>query len=202
MVLFELVGRSEEDRSYHRLAMDNLSSQYHFLQSIIAASIESGWNKVSSGLIKSLNHHAIACLHVNAGEYRPCDVEVGDFVPPPHYLVPELMNEFVNSLNRNWERTDAISLGSLALWKLNHIHPFINGNGRTARALSYYLICVKSGRLLSGDRILPQLIRDRRDECTELLRRIDEEHLGVDEGGFSELRRFIQRLLEEQMSSL
>ena len=59
MVLFELVNRTEEDRSYHDLSMENLSGQYHFLQSIITASINSGWNKVSSGLIKSLNHHAI-----------------------------------------------------------------------------------------------------------------------------------------------
>ena len=202
MVLFEFAGRSEENRSYHDLSMENLSGQYHFLQSVIAASIDSGWNKVSSGLIKSLNHHAIACLHVNAGEYRPCDVDVGDFEPPPHYLVPELMNEFVNTLNRNWDRSDGIVLGSFALWKLNHIHPFINGNGRTARALCYYLICVKAGRLLPGNRILPQLLRDRGEECTTLLRRTDEEHLGVDEGGFFALRQFVERLLEVQFSSL
>ena len=202
MVLFEFAGRSEENPSYHDLSMENLRGQYHFLQSVIAASINSGWNKVSSGLIKSLNHHAIACLHVNAGEYRPCDVDVGDFEPPPHYLVPELMNEFVNTLNRNWDRSDGIVLGSFALWKLNHIHPFINGNGRTARALCYYIICVKAGRILPGNRILPQLLRDRRDECTELLRRVDEEHLGVDDGGFFALRGFVERLLEEQMSSL
>lgn len=65
MVLFEFAGRSEENRSYHDLSMENLRGQYHFLQSVIAASINSGWNKVSSGLIKSLNHYAIACLHVN-----------------------------------------------------------------------------------------------------------------------------------------
>lgn len=196
MVLFELVGRSEDDRSYHELAMGNLSRQYHFLQSVIIASIDSGWNKVSSGLIKSLNHHAIACLHLNAGEYRPCDVSVGDHEPPPHYRVPELMNEFVNSLNRYWNDSDALELGTYALWKLNHIHPFINGNGRTARALSYYLICVKMGRLLTGDRILPQLIRDQRDECIRLLRQTDQDF----ESGFVALQEFVQRLLEEQTS--
>ena len=202
MVLFELVGRSEEDRSYHELSTRKLSGQYHFLQSVITASIDSGWNKVSSGLIKSLNHHAIACLHINAGEYRPCDVDVGDFEPPPHYLVPELMNEFVNSLNRNWDRTDGVTLGSFALWKINHIHPFIDGNGRTERALSYYMICVKAGRILPRSPILPRLIRDKRDECTGLLGRLDEEHIGFDEGGFSALRRFVRQLLEEQLSSL
>lgn len=197
MVLFEFVGQDENDRSYHRLAMSNLSRQYRFLRSIITASIESEWNKVSTGLIKSLNHHAIACLHVNAGEYRPCDLSVGDYEPPQHFLIPELMNEFVNELNRYWNDSDALELGTLALWKLNQIHPFINGNGRTARALSYYLICVKMGRLLPGNRILPQLIRDQRDECIQLLRQTDRDF----NRGFVAMQEFVQRLLEEQMSS-
>lgn len=197
MVLFEFVGQDENDQSYHRLAMSNLFRQYGFLQSIITASIESEWNKVSTGLIKSLNHHAIACLHVNAGEYRPCDLSVGDYEPPQHFLIPELMNEFVNELNRYWDESDALELGAFALWKLNHIHPFVNGNGRTARALSYYLICVKMGRLLPGDRILPQLIRDQRDECIRLLRQTDREF----HSGLAALREFVQRLLEEQMGS-
>lgn len=197
MVLFEFVGQDETDPSYHRLATSNLSRQYHFLQAIISASIESGWNKVSSGLIKSLNHHAIACLHVNAGDYRPCDLSVGDYEPPQHFLIPELMNEFVNEMNRYWDDSDALELGAYALWRLNQIHPFINGNGRTARALSYYSICVKMGRLLPGDCILPQLIRDQRDECIQLLRRTDQEF----ESGFVALQEFVRRLLNEQMSS-
>lgn len=197
MVLFEFVGQDENDRSYHRLAMSNLSRQYRFLQSIIIASIESEWNKVSTGLIKSLNHHAIACLHVNAGEYRPCDLSVGDYEPPQHFLVPELMNEFVNELNRYWNDSDAIELGTFGLWKLNQIHPFINGNGRTARALSYYLICVKSGRLLPGYPILPRLMRDQRDEYVTLLRQTDQDF----ERGFVALKEFVLRLLNQQIRS-
>ena len=197
MVLFELVGRSEEDRSYRGLASRNLSSQYEFLQSIITASIDSGWNKVSSGLIKSLNHHAIACLHINAGEYRPCKVTVGDYEPPQHYLVPELMNEFVNEMNRYWNDFNAVKLGTYALWKLNHIHPFINGNGRTSRALCYYLICVRLGRLLPGDRILPELIREQRDEYVGILKQTDQEF----ETGFVALEEFVLRLLGQQIDS-
>lgn len=197
MVLFEFVGQDENDQSYHRLAMSNLSRQYRFLQSVITASIESEWNKVSIGLIKSLNHHAIACLHVNAGEYRPCDLRVGDYEPPQHFLIPELMNEFVNELNRYWNDFDAIELGAYGLWKLNQIHPFINGNGRTARALSYYLICVKWGALLPGYPILPRLIRAQRDECVELLKQTDQEF----ETGFVALERFVLRLVNDQMRS-
>jgi len=48
---------------------------------------------------------------------------------------PSLMNSFINEVNRYWETTDVLSLASYCLWRLNHVHPFINGNGRTARAL-------------------------------------------------------------------
>ena len=130
-------------------------------------------------------------------DYRPCNVSVGNYEPPPHYLVPELMSEFVNGLNRYWNDYDPIELGTYALWKLNHIHPFINGNGRTARALSYYLICVRLGALLPGGRILPQLIRDKKDEYVRLLQQTDQEF----STGFADLREFVIRLLEDQLRS-
>ena len=98
---------------------------------------------ISTAIIQALNFHAICCLHVNAGEYRPCPVAVGNFSPPAHYRVPELMNAFVNEVNRHLETADALTLAAYCLWRLNHIHPFINGNGRTARALCYYVVCVK-----------------------------------------------------------
>ncbi len=109
----------------------SLRRQYHFLDSVINAALQLQWIKVSSGLIKALNYHATACLHVSAGEYRPCPVSVGDYTPPEHYRVPELMNEMIDDLNRWWELTDAAELGAYALWRLNWIHSLINE--RTAR---------------------------------------------------------------------
>ena len=55
-------------------------------------------------MIKAINYHAIACLHTDAGEYRPCPVEVGDYRPPEHYRVDALMDDFVNIVNRRWRR--------------------------------------------------------------------------------------------------
>ena len=61
-------------------------------------------------------------------------VTVGDYHPPEHYRVQALMDDFVNNVNRSWENADPVVLATLVLWRLNNIHPFINGNGRTARA--------------------------------------------------------------------
>lgn len=133
MILYELVG-NEQHPAYQDLSIDNLERQYDFLRSIITAAIALDRRMISGAIIKALNAHAISCLHVNAGDYRPCPVTVGNYTPPAHYRVPELMSAFINEVNHAWQGADTLALAAFVLWKLNRIHPFINGNGRTARA--------------------------------------------------------------------
>jgi Fic/DOC family len=101
---------------------------------IVSAPVDMGKPFLSQQVIKAFNFLAIVCLHTNAGEYRPCPVTVGAHIPPAHYRVPALMDDFVNTVNRTWEQTDPVVLATYVLWRVNNIHPFINGNGRTARA--------------------------------------------------------------------
>lgn len=105
--------------------------------------------QLSHAVIKALNFQAICCLHSYAGAYRPCPVTVGDYTPPEHYRVEALMDDLINSLNRQWDRFDPVVLAAIVLWRLNAIHPFINGNGRTARAAAYFVFVPKRGRLAS-----------------------------------------------------
>lgn len=200
MILYEIV-KSEQHQAYHDLSIDNLERQYDFLRSLINAAISIERPMVSTAIIQALNGHAIACLHVNAGQYRPCQVTVGDYSPPQHYRVPELMNEFVNEVNYAWQTTDELVLGTYVLWILNHIHPFINGNGRTARALCYYVICVKAGGLLHGSTILPELIRQNRDEYVRLLKRTDAAAKAGDPDYLANLHALISRLVDEQLKT-
>lgn len=178
MVISDLVGPGENHPEYKNLSSSSLRRQLDFVQSSIKASIGLKWNKVSSDLIKAFNYHAIACLHPNAGVYRPCPVDVmgrdenGEpaviYSPPRHHAVPSLMDEMVNDLNRRWETADPIRLGAYGLWRLNWIHPFVNGNGRTARALCYYLICVRVGSAMPRP-LLPSLITGKRVEYLSAL---------------------------------
>ncbi len=200
MILFELL-ENENHPAYQDLSIDNLERQYDFLRSIINAAIAVDRPMVSTAIIKALNTHAISCLHVKAGEYRPCPVEVGSFKPPEHYRVPELMNTFVNDVNHIWQSTDALALATHVLWRVNHIHPFINGNGRTARALCYYVVCVKSGGLLKGSTTLPELIRQNRDEYVQLLRDSDAAYAARDQDYLVGLHAFVTRLLGEQLQT-
>ena len=156
MILHELF-EDERHPAYRELESANLERQYGFLTSIIEAAVAIDRPMVSTGIIKALNYHVICCLHVNAGEYRPCPVTVGQFEPPAHHRVPELMDAFVNQVNRRLETADVATLAAYCLWRLNYIHPFINGNGRTARALCYFVVCIKLGRPLPGAPILPRI---------------------------------------------
>lgn len=56
------------------------------------------------------------------------------FLPPPPENVPELMGEFVQWLNRD-DTLPATYKAGLAHLNLVAIHPFLDGNGRTARVL-------------------------------------------------------------------
>lgn len=199
VILFEITG-SEQHPAYQALEISNAERHYSFLQSIVAASLEVGRLFLSHDLLKAINYHAIACLHTNAGQYRPCEVKVGDYKPPSPHRVMALMEDFVNVVNRQWEAEDPVVLATFVLWRLNHIHPFINGNGRTARAACYFVLCMRSGGWLKGDIILPELIRQNRDEHVVALRKVDESLLN---GALDllPLHALLVRLLKQQLET-
>jgi Fic family protein len=71
----------------------------------------------------------------NAGTFRQCAVRVmGSLVPRPNYLkVPILMEEFMS-----WLKISSGHVATIAAdvhLKFVFIHPFVDGNGRTARLL-------------------------------------------------------------------
>lgn len=198
MILFEITG-TEQHPSYQELEIANGNRQYDFLRSVVTASLAMGRPFLSAHIIKALNFQAITCLHTNSGEYRPCKVQVGDYHPPDHYRVEALMEDFINQVNRLWELTDPVVLAAFVLWKLNHIHPFINGNGRTARAASYFVLCVKAGQWLPGTTILPELLRRNRPAYVEALRAVDNSIAGgtLD---LAPLHTLLATLLEQQLN--
>lgn len=110
------------------------------------------------------------------------------------------MDRFFSVLHENWEILDHPTfLPAYALWRLNWIHPFVEGNGRTARAACYYLLCLRQGRLLPGKKIVPERIREDRTPYYDALRNADiaweQGHLDV-----SMLAKYLSGLLKAQLS--
>jgi Fic family protein len=109
------------------------------------------------------------------------------------------MDAFFSVIHENWTIVDhPTALAAFALWNLNYIHPFIEGNGRTARAACYYLICMKQGKILGGRKTVPELIRENRAPYIAGLQAADRAY---EKGQFdvTELAAYLEGLLKIQV---
>ena len=77
-------------------------------------------------------------------------------------------------INDNWRTATAIHIAAYLMWRLNWIHPFADGNGRTARMTSYVAMSVKIGRVLAGTPTIPEQIVDNRIPYFDALEAADE----------------------------
>lgn len=80
------------------------------------------------------------------GEYREAQNAIYDsktrrpvYIPPEAKDVPSLMKSFVQWLNQKSDIHSVLKAG-VAHYRFVVIHPFMDGNGRTARALATYLL--------------------------------------------------------------
>ena len=82
----------------------------------------------------------------HAGHYREDQVFITgtEYIPPTADEVPGLMAELVEDLNQRKNDTHPVLLAAYAHRRLVDIHPFQDGNGRTARLLMN-LILVNKG---------------------------------------------------------
>lgn len=77
-----------------------------------------------------------------AGKYRDHGVRIlgSTHVPPDMFLVPDLMHELVEFINRDDKSQYDLIKVALVHHRFGWIHPFGNGNGRTVRLLTYALL--------------------------------------------------------------
>lgn len=73
----------------------------------------------------------------NAGTYRHENVIISGAKhrPPEHFLVKEQMERMVAEYNEQWQKLHPIVRAALLHGEFVKIHPFVDGNGRTARLL-------------------------------------------------------------------
>lgn len=88
-----------------------------------------------------------AIAPTEAGRYRQLDVKAAgtDYVYPPHYLMPDMMQQFVEWLNsESIHSLHPHAHAAEAHFRFVTIHPFRDGNGRTGRLLMNLLL-LRSG---------------------------------------------------------
>lgn len=102
-----------------------------------------------------LNEYDIKLIHSlilknidkqNAGRYRQANVIISGAIhkPPNFFNIQESMENFISWYKLNYKNLHPIELSAMVHIKFVGIHPFIDGNGRTARLLMN-LELMKSG---------------------------------------------------------
>lgn len=93
----------------------------------------------------------------NAGKYRQRNVFITgtEYIPPEFMEVPVLMADFVRDLKSCADELHPILLAAYAHRRLVDIHPFVDGNGRTARLLMNLILINKGYQVVS----IPPVLR-------------------------------------------
>jgi Fic family protein len=199
----------------HEIEVLNYANQVNVIEALIRFVVHHEGTG-PTGTPKPLNCNALRELHrtgtllllESPGEYRttPVHVERADgtivYEAPPVGEVAALMEDFERGIAALWTTADPIHIAALTLWRLNWIHPFKNGNGRTARAFSYACLCMKFGFVLPGTPTVIDQIMVSRPDYNAALRHAD---LTLEANGSPDLgpmKELIERLLTEQLSSI
>lgn len=199
----------------HEIEVLNLANQANVIEALVRFFLhhrgadEQGCHvHPNSVALRELHRTATFLLLERPGELRESEVHVGDgngnvvLEPPPAKHVAELLEGLFAELGNRWRGTSPLEVGALALWMVNWVHPFLNGNGRTARALCYTCVSLKLGFVLPGSPTLIDLIMDNRPEYYAALRSADK---GYAEDGFPDLGALVvllDRLLIQQFESV
>lgn len=138
--------------------------QYDAAVGAIQSALERGSFKLPPSLILGLQREALSGISSYAGNYRPGGVAIegSKHEPPGAHLVPVLVEDMCDYINDHWDESTPIHLAAYVMWKLNWIHPFADGNGRTSRVVSYVVLSIRAGALLPGTPTIPDQIVDNR----------------------------------------
>jgi Fic family protein len=193
------VREADDPVLFARIQQQNLLRQYDLLANCVEIGLAKGIEAFDKYTLWALNAAAVANIAQFGGRFRNQPIYVGNHIPPHFKEVPELMDEFISLIHENWTTdTHPTRLPAYALWRLNWIHPFIEGNGRTARAACYLLLCLRYGGLLPGRKIVPERIRENRAPYYAALQSADQHwangHFNVDE-----LAGYLADLLKDQL---
>jgi Fic family protein len=92
-----------------------------------------------------------------AGSFRDGQIYVQDHIdgeiahtPPEHKFVESLMGELCDFVNEDKTFIHPIIKASIIHFMIGFIHPFKDGNGRTARALFYWFLLKKDYSLIKS----------------------------------------------------
>lgn len=135
---------------------------------------------ITPELLLEFQRIAVNQIYRCAGHFRNAAVSIQNsageivFQPPDHEAIRPFVQEMCDYVNENWATKKPIHLAAYAMWRLNWIHPFFGGNGRTARAFSYLVLCIGlQFAPPANQKTIPQFIEENREPYTAAVRAAD-----------------------------
>ncbi|WGH79454.1 Fic family protein [Jannaschia ovalis] len=127
-------------------------------------------------MVLTLHRKAMDGIDPYAGNFRPAGVAIkgSSHEPISGEDVARHVEEMLEYLKANWSSHTATHLSSYVMWRLNWIHPFSDGNGRTSRILSYMVLCGKLEKVLPGTNTIPEQIAENKSPYYNALEAADE----------------------------
>lgn len=158
--------------------------------------------RLRPSMILDLHRIVLDGLSAYAGNYRPGAIEIGQskHVPPAAHLVPSLIEEMCDHVTATFDDAIPLNLCAYVMWRLNWIHPFTDGNGRTSRAIAYYVLCAKIGYRLPGHETVPEQIAADKGPYYRALEAADES-LATGELSIQMLEELLDGQLARQLLS-
>lgn len=168
----------------------------------VQVALDRGEFKLRPSLVLALHREALRGISTFAGLYRPAGVEIDGsrHEPPGAHLVAELVEDMCEYVNDNWAEATPIHLGAYIMWRLNWIHPFADGNGRTSRILSYVIMSIKAQYVLPGTPTIPDQIVENRDPYFAALDAADDRY-AAGEVDVSTMEELLAGMLAQQLAS-
>jgi Fic family protein len=169
-------GLAETDQQRAALEAKNGLAQFDLGMEMVEDALAKGRAfRFRPSMVLALHRKALDGLSSRAGNWRPADVRIENSPHEPvgAHRVPELIEDMCDYLNDGMETLSPIHLSAYAMWRLNWIHPFTDGNGRTSRIFSYVVLCVALRAILTGTNTIPDQIVDNRTPYFEALESAD-----------------------------
>lgn len=159
--------------------------------------------RLRSYLILQLHDAALKGVHHLAGTFRNTPVAIGGskHTPPEAFMVSDEVHNLCSYVNDNWGTKSATHLGAYVLWRLNWIHPFADGNGRTSRAISYVVMSIKLDSILPGTPTIPDQIASDKAPYYNALEIADSAWLETGQVDVSTLEQMLETMLARQLLS-
>ena len=178
--------------------------QFDFGMRMVEDALDKGkFFRLRLSAILSLHREALVGISHLAGQTRPASVAIqgSKHQPVDAYRVNELVEDMCDYINERWLSATPIHLSAYTMWRLNWIHPFADGNGRTSRIVSYIVLCIALRAILPGTNSIPDQIVANRQPYFEALEAADAAALDghID---LSKMEALIEQLLAVQLADL